>query len=193
MNVFRFFKLTTKSVMLVLLIIILFQFFSYWLWYRRSCFVFCIKIKTPLPFLHLNNWDTVVLLRRFSQISCRLHWRLKSYPPLSKVPLLFTFADGKYDYENPNKKSVQRRVALYIKKWLKTLIEVTEKNDTFGLESLIRVTHHFLMIAHYLMFNDGMFDLNLATDTFRACKWIHINWLRLVSVFDVCDLCCLFN
>lgn len=43
------------------------------------------------------------------------------------------------------------------------------------------------------MFNDGMFDLNLATDTFRACKLIHISRLCLVSVFDVCDLCWLFN
>lgn len=49
------------------------------------------------------------------------------------------------------------------------------------LWTLIRVTNHSLVIAHYLMFNDGVFESNLAADTFRACKLIHICWPFLVS------------
>lgn len=45
-----------------------------------------------------------------------------------------------------------------------------------------------MVIGHYLMFKDGVFEFDLADDTFRACKLINISWPFLVSGFDSCDL-----
>lgn len=65
--------------------------------------------------------------------------------------------------------------------------------DIFGLGHLVKVTKNFQVISPSLMLNDAAFDLNLPTDTFKACKLIQICWLCPVSVFDASDLCLLFN
>ncbi len=63
-----------------------------------------------------------------------------------------------------------------------------DHKNKLDLDPLIRRSTQILIIAHNLIRDDEMFDSNLAADTFRACKLIHVCLPCLECVFDACNI-----